>query len=173
MNIDEFPWCKCVVCVCVYVVSKGHPSYSAKMLFSNKNELFDTFWSESYLFCNYNSTIFFHWEMGYFFAVGSSRSRTMRINCNALFLASLVTWSGVMCSTVLGTTEGQETPLALPVAEQTQPTTAIQGEVWEEDDHEVLIRNERGTKSDGESGDGWALKGDWEFVWVLCDQELL
>jgi len=78
----------------------------------------------------------------------------MRINCNALFLASLVTWSGVMCSTVLGTTEGQETPLALPVAEQTQPTTAIQGEVWEEDDHEVLIRNERGTKSDGESGDG-------------------
>ncbi|EDV50026.1 uncharacterized protein LOC6545134 [Drosophila erecta] len=73
----------------------------------------------------------------------------MRINCNALLLASLVTWSGVMCSTVLGTTEGQETPLALPVAEQTQPTTAIQGEVWEEDDHEVLIRNERGTKSDG------------------------
>uniref|UniRef100_A0A1A9VU00 Pleiotrophin/Midkine C-terminal domain-containing protein n=1 Tax=Glossina austeni TaxID=7395 RepID=A0A1A9VU00_GLOAU len=48
-----------------------------------------------------------------------------------------------------GTTEVQETPLALPVAEQTQPTTASQGEIWEEDDHEILIRNERGTKNDG------------------------
>lgn len=75
----------------------------------------------------------------------------MRHHYNALILATFVTWSGVLCSTAWGTTEGQETPLALPVAEQTQPTTAIQGEVWEEDDHEVLIRNERGTKSDGES----------------------
>lgn len=65
-------------------------------------------------------------------------------------LATLLTWSALVCTTmVYATTEGQETPLALPVAELTQPTTAIQGEVWEEDDHEVLIRNERGTKSDG------------------------
>ncbi|XP_037931483.1 uncharacterized protein LOC119666272 [Teleopsis dalmanni] len=55
----------------------------------------------------------------------------------------------VLPETVFGTTEVQETPLALPVAEQTQPTTASQGEIWEEDDHEILIRNERGTKSDG------------------------
>lgn len=70
-------------------------------------------------------------------------------NCKGLLLATLLTWSTLMCTTVGATTEGQETPLALPVAELTQPTTAIQGEVWEEDDHEVLIRNERGTKSDG------------------------
>lgn len=70
-------------------------------------------------------------------------------NCKGLLLATLLTWSTLMCTTVCATTEGQETPLALPVAELTQPTTAIQGEVWEEDDHEVLIRNERGTKSDG------------------------
>ncbi|KAH8408347.1 hypothetical protein KR215_003449 [Drosophila sulfurigaster] len=73
----------------------------------------------------------------------------MRHNCNGFLLATLVTWTLVACNLVSGTTEGQETPLALPVAELTQPTTAIQGEVWEEDDHEVLIRNERGTKSDG------------------------
>lgn len=65
----------------------------------------------------------------------------------------------------------EETPLALPIAEQMQPTTAAisvansaassasgsganilkmaaQGEIWEEDDHEILIRNERGTKND-------------------------
>lgn len=73
-------------------------------------------------------------------------------NCKGLLLATLLTWSTLMCTTVGATTEGQETPLALPVAELTQPTTAIQGEVWEEDDHEVLIRNERGTKSDGMDG---------------------
>lgn len=73
----------------------------------------------------------------------------MRHNCNGILLATLATWTIVVCNLVSGTTEGQETPLALPVAELTQPTTAIQGEVWEEDDHEVLIRNERGTKSDG------------------------
>ncbi|BFF99859.1 uncharacterized protein DMAD_07653 [Drosophila madeirensis] len=70
----------------------------------------------------------------------------MKNNYNALLLATLATW--LFCSTVLGTTEGQETPLALPVAEHTT-SPSIQGEVWEEDDHEVLIRNERGTKSDG------------------------
>jgi len=79
-------------------------------------------------------------------------------------LASFVTWSGVLCSTVWGTTEGQETPLALPVAEQTQPTTAIQGEVWEEDDHEVLIRNERGTKSDGESEAGYGCSRKCKYL---------
>ncbi|XP_017840697.1 uncharacterized protein LOC108598526 isoform X2 [Drosophila busckii] len=73
----------------------------------------------------------------------------MRSNCYGITVAIYLTWSALVCSLVAGTTEGQETPLALPIAEQTQPTTAIQGEVWEEDDHEVLIRNERGTKSDG------------------------
>ncbi|XP_030568439.1 uncharacterized protein LOC115768095 [Drosophila novamexicana] len=74
----------------------------------------------------------------------------MSHNCKGFWVAAILTWSALMSNLVLGTTEGQETPLALPVAELTQPTTAVvQGEVWEEDDHEVLIRNERGTKSDG------------------------
>lgn len=49
------------------------------------------------------------------------------------------------------TTEIQEIPLALPLAEKTLPTKSVQGEIWEEDDHEILIRNERGTKNDGKS----------------------
>lgn len=65
----------------------------------------------------------------FFFPQHPKQSHTMRHNYNAIFLAAFLTWSGVLCSTVLATTEGQETPLALPVAEQTQPTTAIQGGV--------------------------------------------
>ena len=65
---------------------------------------------------------------------------------SVLAIASL----SLLQTKALGTTaDVQETPLALPVAEQTQPTTSAQGEIWEEDDHEILIRNERGTKSDG------------------------
>lgn len=68
----------------------------------------------------------------------------------AVALASLSMLPHLACAT----TEVQETPLALPVGEQTQPTTASQGEIWEEDDHEILIRNERGTKNDGKYGNG-------------------
>ncbi|KRG05682.1 uncharacterized protein LOC6581451 isoform X2 [Drosophila mojavensis] len=73
----------------------------------------------------------------------------MSHNYKGLLLAMILTWSTLLPILVNGTTELQETPLALPVAEFTKPTAATQGEIWEEDDHEVLIRNERGTKSDG------------------------
>ena len=61
-------------------------------------------------------------------------------------LSLLVLASSTAFATIV---EMQETPLALPVASQTTPTTSLQGEIWEEDDHEILIRNERGTKTDG------------------------
>uniref|UniRef100_T1PHZ8 PTN/MK heparin-binding protein family n=1 Tax=Musca domestica TaxID=7370 RepID=T1PHZ8_MUSDO len=77
--------------------------------------------------------------------VSSSSSSSFVCTIMAVALASLSMLPHLACAT----TEVQETPLALPVGEQTQPTTASQGEIWEEDDHEILIRNERGTKNDG------------------------
>lgn len=65
-----------------------------------------------------------------------------------------------------GTTEVQEPPQALPLAAQTQPTNGgggnaginDGGEIWQEDDREVLIRNERGAKNNG-NGSGSGKRG--------------
>ncbi|XP_037905848.1 uncharacterized protein LOC119648266 isoform X3 [Hermetia illucens] len=76
-----------------------------------------------------------------------------------------------------GTTEVQEPPQALPLAAQTQPTNGgggnaginDGGEIWQEDDREVLIRNERGAKNNG-NGSGSA--SDCRYVkspWTECD----
>lgn len=69
--------------------------------------------------------------------------------CCTFIVVALASMLSMLPHLAYGTTEVQETPLALPVGEQTQPTTSSQGEIWEEDDHEILIRNERGTKNDG------------------------
>ncbi|XP_053952648.1 uncharacterized protein LOC129242375 [Anastrepha obliqua] len=88
-----------------------------------------------------------------------------RCHLIALSIGVCVAALALLPATVCATTEVQETPLALPVADQTQPTTATQGEIWEEDDHEILIRNERGTKSDGLS----CRYG--KNPWTECDQK--
>lgn len=80
-----------------------------------------------------------------------------------LVIASL----SLLPTKALGTTEVQETPLALPVLEPTSPTTVPQGEIWEEDDHEILIRNERGTKPDANQSGLSCRYG--KNPWSECD----
>lgn len=50
--------------------------------------------------------------------------------------------------------EVEEQPHALPLAAAAEGPQNVAGEIWQEDDREVLIRSERGAKSNGGPGSG-------------------
>ncbi|XP_037045445.1 uncharacterized protein LOC119080931 isoform X2 [Bradysia coprophila] len=70
----------------------------------------------------------------------------------------------------MGTTDVQpEEPHALPLASAAGviATQSNAGEIWQEDDREVLIRNERGTKNNSNGSACRYLKSPWSE----CDQK--
>lgn len=73
---------------------------------------------------------------------------------NFLLISTLVIASVTFLPAITygsATTEIEEQPHALPIV-AANAAQKIAGEIWQEDDHEVLIRSERGAKNNGDGG---------------------